>query len=306
MKNPYINPRLILIFNAELLFFILLFGFVRPEVKGERGSPSTMYEYSIIFFIVGAYYFFDIKIYKITSIILMILYSLQNLIYGGRITALQELFIIFILLFQKNIRPNYKKIFPLAITGFIIFSAIGIFRANISVSSDSLSTTINTLTERKLTLDTAYSSFFTSLTFVKTENILFFKERMNIFFNWCLSIILGGSIVSNCNLAMITFNYYYHCYGGILPFFGHFYFGYIGVILFSVVTSLYVNAMNNFNQKSDVMKCILFYISITTPRWYLYSPSNLFRGSMLVVVLFVATKHINELLIRRMKYYVTE
>lgn len=32
-----------------ILAFILVFGFVRPNNEGERGFPSTMYEYSIIF-----------------------------------------------------------------------------------------------------------------------------------------------------------------------------------------------------------------------------------------------------------------
>lgn len=287
-----------------ILIYILVFGFVRPNTEGERGSPSAMYEYSIIFFIVGSYYFFDIKIYKIISVVLMLLYALQNTLYGGRVTALQELLIIYILFFQKTIKPNVKKILPLAITGFIIFSTIGIFRASTSFSSASLTTTANTLAERKLTLDTAYSSFFTSLTFIKTENILNFVERMSIFRNWCLSMIIGGSAVPNCNLAMITYNYYYHCYGGVLPFFGHFYFGYIGVIFYSVVISVYMNALYCFHNKSDIIKCVLFYIAVTTPRWYLYSPSNLFRGSMLVIILFIATKGVNELLVRRQKNYV--
>lgn len=40
-----------------MLALILVFGFSRPDaVGGDRGSPSAMYEYSMIFFLLGFYF----------------------------------------------------------------------------------------------------------------------------------------------------------------------------------------------------------------------------------------------------------
>lgn len=284
-----------------VLTFILIYGFSRPTVSGERGSPSTIYEYSISFFIVGYYYFRHHKLYTIISSCLLLLFAFQNLIYGGRITALQELIIFLVLFVNKNTMPDYKKILPLGGIGLILFSAIGFFRANTGLSSELFVETINGMKKTGLALDTSYAAYYCSLTFIKTEDILPLSQRIVIFENWIISQLLGGSLVPNSNVAAITREYYMHYMGGVLPFFGHFHFGYIGVFLFSIIPCLYINKLSIFNTISGRNKCILLYFAVTTPRWYLYSPSPLIRGALLTLVLFWVTELANKALIKNNK-----
>lgn len=164
-----------------LLILILIFGFARPTVSGGRGSPSPMYEYSISFFIVGYYYFRQHQIYVICSSILLFLFALQNLIYGGRVTALQVLIIFFVLFMNKSNKPNYKILIPICGFGLILFSIIGTFRGNADISSGLIVNTIDGIKKTGLANDTSYAAYYCSLTFIKTENILSFLERIIVF-----------------------------------------------------------------------------------------------------------------------------
>lgn len=44
------------ILNYVALLFILVFAYTRPDAAGDRGSPSTLYEYSILLITVGFYF----------------------------------------------------------------------------------------------------------------------------------------------------------------------------------------------------------------------------------------------------------
>lgn len=282
-----------------LLTFILIFGFSRPAKEGGRGSPSTIYEYSIVLFIVGYYFFHSNKYYINLSSFLLILYALQNLYYGGRITALQELTIFFILFVHKKSKTNLKTMIPVVIFSFIIFTGVGLFRANFRLSTSTINDIFESSNNKALTLDTAYSAYYTSLTFIKTESILSLPERLRIFINWICSQLVGGSLIRESNVAQITRRYYIHYYGGVLPFFGHFFMGYIGTILISLVVAKYINDLKSFYKKSGLSKCILLYFVVTTPRWFLYSPSPLFRGAFLVFVVYYITEQFNAFFMKR-------
>lgn len=296
------SSSIIAIGYIVVLIFILIYGFSRPAVFGERGSPSPMYEYSISFFIVGYYYFRNHKLYLIISSGLLFLFALQNIMYGGRVTAIQEFIIFFVLFVNKETMPDYLKIIPIICIGLILFSAIGSFRASFNLSNEQLFETINNIKKTGLTLDTSYAAYYCSLTFIKTEDILSLTDRIVVFFNWCVSQLLGGSLVPNSNVSVITRHYFIHYYGGVLPFFGHFHFGYLGVILFSSLPLVYISKIANFNKLSGITKCILLFFVVTTPRWYLYSPSPLIRGVLLTMILFLSTDSANKLVKKRYYY----
>lgn len=278
------------------LCFILLFGFAAPSAAGERGSISAIYEYSILLFIIGYYLFWRYKWYMIISSVLMMLFVLQNVIYGERATALQELIIFYVLFINKKQAPDFRKLLPLGICGVLIFTAIGMERANFSLSSEQLSRTAKSLRQSGMTLDTAYSAYFCSLTFIKTEVIIPQAERIKVFFNWFLSMFIGTGMVGECNVPVITRKYFMHYYGGVLPFYGHFHFGYIGTNAFSVIPAVYLNIIGKFNQAKGAFKCVLLYFVVTAPRWYLYSPSPLIRGALLMFVLYFVTLFADKIL----------
>ena len=268
---------------------ILVFGFAKPSVQGARGSVSAIYEYSILLFIVGYYLFWRYKWYMIISTVLMMMFALQNVIYGERATALQELIIFYVLFINKKQKPDFRKIIPLGICGVLVFTAVGMERANFSFSAEQIGKSIDALKKSGMTLDTAYAAYFCSLTFIKTEFILPQAERVQIFFNWLLSMVVGGGMIGNCNVPVITRKYFVHYYGGVLPFYGHFHFGYFGAVAFSLIPAVYLNIIKRFNHSKGAFKCLLLYFVVTSPRWYLYSPSPLIRGAILIFIVYFVT-----------------
>lgn len=272
-----------------VLAIILVFGFKRPVEQGERGTPTAIYEYSIILFIVGYYFFTKNKVYKIASTMLLLLYCLQNLAFGGRITALQLLLVLFFVWYDAKKIP-WAKIIPIGVICLLIFSGIGEARANFSLSFSSLETSFKSVLKNAGTIDTAYSAYYTSLTFLKVEEFVSSSNRLQLFWAFVKSIILGGS-VPDSNLAKFTMQYYLHYEGGVLPFFGQFYLGYFGIVFFSLIVVFYFIMIQRLDANSSgLKKCLAIYITVTTPRWYLYSPSQLLRGVLLLFIVFYVMK----------------
>lgn len=270
------------------LVALLIFGFGRPDEAGERGAPSTFYEYSTIIFIVGFYFFKWDKCYKRIAIALLMLFALQNLIFGGRITALQLILLLLFFIYDGK-KMSITRLMPLGILAFAIFTLVGSMRAETTLSISNLIKSVTDSFSLGLTLDTSYSAYYTSLTFLKVEDCVEYSQRLSMLFAFLLSMIFGGSAVPNSNLAAFTKNYYMHYMGGVLPFFGHFYLGFIGVIAFGLLISWYMNLIKKAHNKSGFFKCATIYITITTPRWYLYSPSQLIRGVFLLSIVYYVT-----------------
>ena len=283
------TSNILLVGYLVVLALLLVFGFGRPTEQGQRGTPTAIYEYSTIFFIVGYYFFCKSKVYKVVSTVLLLLYCLQNLVFGGRITALQLFLLLFFVLYDGK-QIHWVKIIPIGLIGLLIFSGIGEMRANFSLSFSSLEASFNAILKSAGTLDTAYSAYYTSLTFLKVEKFVSTSDRLLLFWAFIKSIILGGS-VPNSSLAKFTMQYYQHYEGGILPFFGQFYLGSVGVIIFSLIVVVYFFIMQRLDANSSgFKKCLVLYITITTPRWYLYSPSQLLRGVLLLFIVFYVMK----------------
>ena len=279
------NNSIIVLCSCVLLLLIFFFGFTRPDISGERGSASSIYEYAIIIFIVAFYYSIK-RIEKISLTIILLFFVVQNLIYGGRSTAIQ-LIICWFLIFVSH-RISVNKALPYLILLAVIFTGIGNMRANWSLDLENIIDTISDMANSKLCMDTAYSAYYTSLSFVKVAQKTIWHQRIHLFICWIISIFFGG-VVPNSNLSVYTHDFYIHYYGGVLPFFGLFYFGYAGVVFIALYISTVVKniLVVKRNKNNGLNKCISIYIVSTVPRWYLYSPSPLFRGVLLLCIVYV-------------------
>lgn len=271
-----------LIFCGGLLFLVLTFfyGFEKPEETGDRGAPSSIYEYSIIVFIFSYYYSKYRWQFALLSLVLF-LFCAQNIIYGGRVTALQLMVVFFLCI----IKPNYKikKYIPYIVLAFIVFTAVGSLRGEILMGGNIFTVAIDKVISTKLALDTSYSAFYCSLTFLKVLHRIDVYEHLYLIKQY-ICYLLFGSGVKDSNLSEYTFNYYEHTYGGVLPFYAYFYlFGYFGVLLLNLyIKKIFKLAFsgNNFS------KCFCLYFVATTPRWFLYSPSPITRGLMFFFIIY--------------------
>ncbi len=277
-----------------LLCLICYFGFTRPSQSGMRGTPSAIYEYSIILFIMGYYYSGDRLLWKIVFTLIALVYALQNFIFGGRITGIQVIMTCGISLFVDKI--NLKRFSILSLIGIPLLTLIGIQRGEISLSIESILEAFQAICKNKLALDTSYSAFYTSLTFLKAMEYTPLASRLFMFVCFFLSMIFGGRI-PNSNLADYTREKFLHYWGGVAPFFGYFYFGLIGVFLLAWYISFLKKKIIN-SSENDFIKCLSVYVAVTAFRWYLYSPTQLFRGVMLLWIVYISMKYFDKIVVK--------
>ena len=283
VNNRYNLPMVLAL--SCVLVFILYFGFTRPAVAGMRGSPSTYYEYSLIILVIAVFYAGKNKGAHLLINIIMAAYALQNFVYGGRVTGVQ-IIICWVLCYGID-KLSLLKAAPIALIGFMLLSMIGSMRANFVLNFDNMRDAILNILNSGGTLDTAYSAYFTSLTFVEVRDIIAFSQRIEMLGAWALSMFLGGS-VPNSNLAVFTRNYYVHYYGGVLPFFGYFYLGIPGIVAFALYIKRLCGRFVSVSAKSKgLLRCIAIYVTSTSLRWYLYSPSQIVRGVMILTVCYI-------------------
>ena len=299
VNNKY-NP-IIVIGLIVVLVFTWIYGFVRPDLPGERGTPSALYEYSLIFIIISLYYVGDNSILKYIVVTIAAAFALQNFVYGGRITGLQIVVLVVISLYVDKL--SLKKVIPTGMVFFVVMSLIGQFRAQLIMHGANIKAVVKSLSANYFSLDTAYSSYYTSMTFLDELTQTDFNKRIYLFGRWLLSIVLGGR-VSDSNLALYTRQHHFHYNGGVLPFFAWFYLGLLGVVLLTIYLGFLLKIINNSNsERSGLIRCLAIYICATTARWYLYSPSQIFRGLILFCLVYAFAYLVDSVKISKEKHF---
>ena len=266
------------------LVLIFVWGFAAPSEVNGRGEGAPAYEYSIILFILCFYYCGKSKLYIALTAFLMLLYTLQEFIYGGRVTGIQQVICLFLCLFCDKI--SIKKTLPFLFVMYLLLTLIGQFRGALSLSFDIIKSAVESISDSMFVLDTAYSACHTSMTYIDVAQQLSWSERLCLFWQWCKSIVLGSS-VPDFNLSSYTRQFHMHYGGGILPFYFYFYLGLPGVVLITVHLFFLFKIIRNTSSKSSgYLKCLSIYLTTGAVRWYLYSPSGLFRGLLFMTLAY--------------------
>lgn len=289
-KNNLISWGLIF-----LLIIVYFLGFEKGEI-GERSDPSPLYEYSYIFFVL-AFAFSNKKIIRIILSIELIIFALSNLIYGGRITAVQLFICWLFCIIPAN--TNVFKYSPYAFVGIIILSAVGGLRGAAVESFDVFELAFKSLMNGKMQLDTAYYAFYTSITFVLVNAHIAFDTQIYLLWQFILSIFLGSSVPDSI-LPEYTLKYYFHQNGGVLPLYAYFYLGYFGVYLLTIYIRWILKKVLASNNNTYLITMGIV-ICVSVPRWYLYSPLPLCRGLILYSICFFICYIFNKKICRNKK-----
>lgn len=241
---------------SVLLVLIWAIAYTRPTELGDRGQPSALYEYSIIFIIIGYYFGRKSKLCTTVLSVILFAYALQNFIFGGRITGLQLLIVFYLMVLSEHF--SLKTIVPFAIVLFLVFNIIGTFRGSWLSGGFSLDEVIASIKKNMFTLDTAYSSYHTSMTFLLTEDKVSMADRLDVFLGFVKSIFTGGYGTESNSVAHFTAQYYSHYNGGYLPFFFKFYFGWIGVpVIALLLAKIFRLCAKIETGSSGLVKCVL-------------------------------------------------
>lgn len=265
--------------------------------------PRTIYEYLIVFFVLAFYYARNEKVLSKVLFILMFINIFIDFAQGGRVIVLQPILACMCIYFLKYL--TIKRITFVAVLGMVFFTALGVYGDNMAMGKGTIeslkyvspSNMIKTFEKRKLALDTSVSAYWTGLTYVELANRHTFSERIGNFSNYIFIYSFLGQRSGYKHLHEQSLEYYVHYNGGILPNYMFYWFGYFGFIVLGFIFGKLLKYFSNLTQSSAEFGKIFFvYFISTMPRWYLYYPTPLIRGTILLLVvyfiinLFIKTK----------------
>lgn len=283
--NGNINEEMAYIFILGIVI-ISSWSILTRILKGYFPT-SAIYEYMSILFILAYYHGSNNKKLKGLITILLFINVIHILTSGDRMPAIQFMMIYYANFFYNRLKK--RLLLPALILGVIALNAIGMWRGRTQFDISIFVKSIEYLFTRGMTLDTAFSAEAAGLGMVKFAGDCSWNFRIYLFGIYIAYIFLGSRAMGrNSNLSLLAEDAYpYFQGGGVLPNYGYFYLGALGVILLGGLVAYFFHIIANVNNESrGYYKCLSVQIFITTMSWYLYSPSPLIRGVLLLTILY--------------------
>lgn len=269
-----------------ILMIFWFFGYGGSMGNTYESNTRTIYEYSIIIFIVVWFYSGSSKFKEYLLYGFVVLYVVQSLIRGDRSSAFPMIIALFIL---KNFKINLKTLILLAVMGITASNAISAYRLSFSLSNF-----IDVFTSKygisSLLSDTVSQSYYTGISIIFSGNYV--MDSSKYFLNFLGGIIFGGSF-ENADVGAISYSYSMNKGGGFFFSWFYFWFGILGVFIGSIILGMILRMF--FSSKNNYMKLYTVCLIAMTLRWYLYTPFVLFRTvifmfSLLLIFCFCIDK----------------
>lgn len=235
--------------------------------EGYVSNNSVLYEYVVIFMIVGLNYIGNDKLLKKLYIGCGLLYVFIGVIGGDRSSAFMALIVFAVYFFSDKI--TIKAMLFLSFMGILSSNIIGILR-NSWMSLESL---FNVLKERSFLFffsDTVSASFYSGITIIEYSK--FTDNKLSIF-QWIESLFVG--VTQNTNIVHLASRMNYNGGGGLfhscLGYLG----GYTGVICGAILLGASIQLFFSNNRVWNKISQIAFLALVF--RWYLYTPVSFYR-----------------------------
>lgn len=289
-----------IIFYSIIAF--LIYTFIFEIQRGDLDSYSVritpIYEYSKLLFLFAYYFSGKSVIRKSIFSILIALFILQDLYYGGRITSLQLIILFSITLLIEKL--SFKKIIYYGFIGVLISSLVSAYRHSYTLNSINPIELFKKLFNNYFVFDTPVYAYYASATFVAAYEVAESKIRTNSLLIFVKSIIFGSDDIIGELTIFVSRNYFVNVGGGLIPTYFYFWLGWLGVIFIACVLVFVLNNLNYI--KNDYQKLLFVAIVFNVPRWYLYSPNALFRGVLFfTTLLYIMFLVINTITLKNFK-----
>jgi len=260
--------------------------YLDTSIIGERAGYTPEYEYSIVFYIFALYYSHGLNSNAKWAIALVITaFVFRDFYYGHRVTGLQSLSALYF--FRLSHFYSFSRFIYVFILGISFMLLVSSYRADFSLDISIVEILKSLFGEHMLSLNTAVYAYVASLTFIATRDLLSFEQVLTHLYNFIVSMIIPGTYGQS--LYEISKEYYQHANGGILPMYLYFYLGWVSIPLTAVLMSKYMNLIYKLEKKrfKKFYVLIFSYIFVTSSRWIMYSPNQLFRGVLLFSTVFL-------------------
>lgn len=279
LNKKFINIQASSLLAISLAIFALALMYLNStSLSGERGGYTPLYEYSIIFFIFSIYYAFHSNqkvLYFVLSLIFLGI--LRDFSLGHRVTGMQLALLLYTMVFSRYY--TYQRGLICLLLVLILGNLIAVYRSEFDFNLfEIMAKTLDVTQSGLFASDTAIYAYVASLTFVSVREILDSTQIFTYLIDFIIGIFVSGQYGQT--LYSVSREYYAHANGGLLPIYLYFYFGMVAPIFVAVVVVGYMKIPQLTNRTLPTF--IFIYIFVTMPRWMIYSPSQLFRGVLLL------------------------
>ena len=284
-NNPLISYGLL--FAALLIALTQFSG--NAGIGGYVSNSNALYEYVVIFLIMGMYFAGERKELKLLYVIIGILYVIKGLLGGDRSSAFMAILVYVIYFFSHKMKIG--RILTYSFAGILVANIVGVLRNSLHT----LNELAQVLVKRSLLFffsDTVSASFYAGITVV--EYGLLGNSSFSLLMKWIKSLFFGAS--TETNIVRLASRINVNGGGGLYPSYFGFFGGYFGVIIGAIILGFIIRIM--FVGDSDWKRVSKIVIIAMVFRWYLYTPVSLFRTilinfNIIFLVCYMADKAIN-------------
>lgn len=305
-------PNVKIQYRSNVVLFYLIFLFLiyvaifkvnrEPSLQYEV-KITALYEYSTLFFVFLIYYNGQSSFRNLITHLLAIVFIVQDMYYGGRVTSLQLIFLFLIMKHSSYLK--FEKLalgFPIAL---FVFTVIGAYRTNYNLNLALVDDVLKKIRDTWFVQDTAVYAFFASITQINAYYYISDITRLSSFISFIASI-LGGSQAPiwfqfDPQLPLVSSlasQYHWNVGGGMIFTWYYFWGGFSGMLLLSVLMLKVIKKILLSNK--DIYKLISITIVLTIPRWYLYSPLAFWRSSFFIFPILYFFFYFLDIFIKRL------
>jgi hypothetical protein len=211
-------------------------------------------------------------------------------LFGSRITVL-SIFLLNLILFESRIKNIF--FYSGVIFSYLIFNLIGLFRAFLfdfnfyDIFNLAFLINPNDIQSNHQS-DVVHSSV--RLIGMLENNIISLEDRIVSFISNLAAIVIPFKFLPDiANLSMYRSYDFDVGGGGIFPIYFFVWFGYLGSVISAFLVFLFFSLIN---KKYSFFNLLFVIFLITSPRWIMYSPINLFKMSFLFLILIFILKQL--------------
>lgn len=300
VKSDTCDAAIVLICAALLLYYGLT-G-LTDSGSARASINSTLYEYSIVFLIVGLYYAADDKRALLLLMLVIIFRIYVDFSTGNRVTALEMMTVFFLMRLAH--RARWKYVIPIAFGLFLALMAVGALRGSDFSVSEIAAYFYETVRKDALAWDGGYAAYHASLCVLSYEGLIDPFARIAAFPGYLLSISVNFMATEMMyDPVALARTEYWHMGGCYFPFHFHFYLGMFGVVMASVLLGA---ALRYFNSEKlwlqgarPVTWLVAVWVGATSFRWIQYSPIQLLRGVAVIAIVSAIASVLHGVLRRR-------
>jgi len=275
------------------MIFIILTGIAGENIfqSGGYGQGQkirflnlAIYEYFLIFFLMGFKYMKENLRSKLIMTILAFLYVVKNLSFGGRIESLQLIIMIFILFFESKFK--YRVLIPILLILVVFLGFWGVFRGFVAgdISVLNYMRRMDLLSIFGTQSEVIYSS--SVIQSLRIDSLYSQEEFLKMLVLFFVSVFIPSRFMpQEAYLTSVARNVSGFGGGGLISSYFYTWLGYFGVVFIGLWIAMLLNGLGRRRSQGFVVYQIM--ILSVYPRWFSYSPITMFKLSFYGVIVYL-------------------